>query len=168
MGASLGMGDHDFGDRRRRAVAAIVGRHDLVFDFRRRHVIDGWSPLNPRNEKGHVSQFSKQPCSQGLIILVMVPCDRRKRQRTGPSAAATGSRVAVQRRAAQRPAGRWFWIWRAARKKSNHVVARSAGHWYYRCVVVSNWIHVWSPVLQEPDDNSPRLQRASALGEGRE
>ena len=116
MGASQGMGDHDFGDRRRRAVAAIVGRHDLVFYFRRRHVIDGWSPLNPRNEKGHLAQFSKQPCSQGLIILVMVPCDRRKRQRTGPSAAATGSRVAVQRRAARRSAGRWFWIWRAGRK----------------------------------------------------
>ena len=66
------MGDHEFGDRRRRAVTAIVGRHDLVFDFRRRHVIDSWSPLNPSNEKGHVSQFSKQPCSQGLIILVMV------------------------------------------------------------------------------------------------
>jgi hypothetical protein len=43
-----------------------------IFNLRRRHVIDGWSPLNPRNEKGHASQFSKQPCSHGLIILVMV------------------------------------------------------------------------------------------------
>jgi hypothetical protein len=43
-----------------------------TFNLRRRHVIDGWSPLNARNEKGRVSQFSKQPCSQGLIILVMV------------------------------------------------------------------------------------------------
>ena len=36
-----------------------------------------------------------------------------------------------------RPAGGW--------QRSNHVAASPAGHWYYRCLVVSKWMHVGSP-----------------------
>ena len=64
------MGNGQLRNWGRRAVLAVISRHNSITQLRRGKVVSGWRFLHAANEEWHIIQPGKQPRGQRFGVLV--------------------------------------------------------------------------------------------------